>query len=188
MPVYDGGIRAYIGFLVDTVKARGGTTSRLTRRGAVIRCLTLRRQVVTTARRRRGRSTVDRTGNDAWRNQRRIATPPDCTCTKAIDNVAADRTTGSKRACRTRMRDVNSAAASPENFQFASIRGHQIVHPHNFSSEKKTILRLQWSKTRNTCRADCKRCNWYGQIPGQYDMDFCAILFTNINVGHLYMY
>jgi len=56
MPVYDGGIRAYIGFLVDTVKARGGTTSRGTRRGAVIRCLPLRRQVVTTARRRRGRS------------------------------------------------------------------------------------------------------------------------------------
>jgi len=27
MPVYDGGIRAYTGFLVDTVKARGGTTS-----------------------------------------------------------------------------------------------------------------------------------------------------------------
>jgi len=25
MPVYDGGIRAYMGFLVDTVKARGGT-------------------------------------------------------------------------------------------------------------------------------------------------------------------
>jgi len=46
MPVYDGGIRANIGFLVDTVKARGGTTSRGTRRGAVIRCLTLRRQVV----------------------------------------------------------------------------------------------------------------------------------------------
>ena len=103
MPVYDGGIRANICILVDTVKARGGT-------------------------------------------------------------------------------------ASPENFQFASIRGHQIVHPHNFSSEKKTILRLQWSKTRNTCRADCKRCNWYGQNPGQYDTDFCTILFININVGHLYMY
>ena len=28
MPVYDGGICAYMGFLVDTVKARGGTTSR----------------------------------------------------------------------------------------------------------------------------------------------------------------
>jgi len=27
MPVYDGGIRANIGFLVDTVKARGGTAS-----------------------------------------------------------------------------------------------------------------------------------------------------------------
>jgi len=118
MHVYDGGIRAYIGFLVDTVKARGGTTSRGTRRGTVIRCLTLRRQVVTTARRRRGRSKVNRTGNDAWRharNQRRIATPLDCTCIKAMDNVAADRTTGSRRACRrasllTRMRDVNSAA------------------------------------------------------------------------------
>ena len=49
MPVYDGDIRAYIGFLVDTVKTRRGTTSRDTRRGAVIRCLTLRRQAVTTA-------------------------------------------------------------------------------------------------------------------------------------------
>jgi len=49
MPVYDGGIRAYIGFLVDTVKARGRTMSRGTRRGAAIRCLTLRRQVITTA-------------------------------------------------------------------------------------------------------------------------------------------
>ena len=27
MPVYDDGIRANIGFLVDTVKARGGTAS-----------------------------------------------------------------------------------------------------------------------------------------------------------------
>jgi len=35
MPVYDGGIRAYIGFLVNTVKARGGTTSRGTRRRKV---------------------------------------------------------------------------------------------------------------------------------------------------------
>jgi len=41
MPVYDGVIRANIGFLVDTVKARGGTASRGTRRGAVIRCMTL---------------------------------------------------------------------------------------------------------------------------------------------------
>jgi len=76
------------------------------------------RQVVTTARRWRGRSRVNRTGNGACglaRNQRRIAIPPVCTCTKAIDYVAADRTTGSRRACRrvsllTRMRDVNSAA------------------------------------------------------------------------------
>ena len=36
MPVNDGGIRASIGFLVDTVKARGGTASRGTRRGVVI--------------------------------------------------------------------------------------------------------------------------------------------------------
>ena len=43
MPGNDGGIRANIGFLVDTVKARGGTASR--GRGAVIRCLTLRSQV-----------------------------------------------------------------------------------------------------------------------------------------------
>ena len=49
MPVYKGDIRAYIGFLVDTVKTRGGTTSRGTRRGAVMRFYTLRRQVVTTA-------------------------------------------------------------------------------------------------------------------------------------------
>ena len=79
MPVYDGSIRANIGFLVDTVKTRGGTASRGTRRGAVTRCLTLRRQVVTTARRRRGRSRVIRTVNNAWRharNHRRIATPP----------------------------------------------------------------------------------------------------------------
>jgi len=116
MPGYDGGICKNIGFLVDTVKARGGTMSRGTRKGAVIRCLTLRRQVFTTARRRRGRSRVNRTGNDAWRhdrNQRRIVTPPDCTCTKAIDNVAADRATDSRRAGRrvsllTRMKDVNS--------------------------------------------------------------------------------
>jgi len=27
MPVYYGGIRAYVGFLVDTIKARGGTTN-----------------------------------------------------------------------------------------------------------------------------------------------------------------
>ena len=70
MPVYDGGIRAYMDFLVDTVKARGGTTSQGTRRGAVIRCLTLRRQVGTTARRRRGRSRVNRTRNDARRHAR----------------------------------------------------------------------------------------------------------------------
>ena len=54
-----------IGFLVDTVKGRGGTASRGTRRDAVIRSLTLRRQVVTTARRRRGRSRVKRTVDDA---------------------------------------------------------------------------------------------------------------------------
>jgi len=39
--------------------------------------------------------------------------PPNCTCTKTIDNVAADRATDS--SCRrvsllTRMRDVNSTA------------------------------------------------------------------------------
>jgi len=118
MPICNGDIRAYISFLVDTVKARGGTTSRGTRSDAVMRCLTFRLQVVTTARRRRCRSRVNRTGNDACshaRNQRRIATPPDCTCTKVIDNVAADRNTGSTRACRrisllTRMRNINSAA------------------------------------------------------------------------------
>jgi len=49
MSVYNGGIRAYISFLVDTVKARGGTTSQGNRTGAVIRCLALRRQVVTKA-------------------------------------------------------------------------------------------------------------------------------------------
>jgi len=79
VPVDNGGIRAYIGFLVETVKVRGGTTSRGTQRGAVIWCLTLHRQVGTTARRQRGRSRVNRTGNDACghaRNQRRIATPP----------------------------------------------------------------------------------------------------------------
>ena len=78
MPVYNDGIRAYIGFLVDTVKARGGMTSQGTRRGAVIRCLALRRQVVTMAQQPRGRSRVNRTRNNAWkhaRNQRRIATP-----------------------------------------------------------------------------------------------------------------
>jgi len=36
MPVYNGGIRAYIGFLVDTIKARGGTMSWGTQRSAVI--------------------------------------------------------------------------------------------------------------------------------------------------------
>jgi len=103
MPVCNGDIRAYIGFLVVNVKARGGTTSQGMGRGAVIQCLTLRRQVVTTARRRRSRSRVNRTRNDACshaRKQRRIATPPDCTCTKAIDNVAAGRITTSSRACR----------------------------------------------------------------------------------------
>jgi len=38
---YDGNIRANIGTLVDTVKARGGTASQKTRRSAVIRSLTL---------------------------------------------------------------------------------------------------------------------------------------------------
>ena len=103
---------------VVNVKARGGTTSQGTRRGAVIRCLTLRRQVVAAARRQSGRSRVNRTGNVDCSNaskQRGIATPSDCTCIKAIDNVAADKTTGSRRACRkvsllTRMRDIDSAA------------------------------------------------------------------------------
>jgi len=36
MSIYDGGVRANIGFLVDTVKARGGTASRGTRRSAVM--------------------------------------------------------------------------------------------------------------------------------------------------------
>ena len=63
MHVCDGDIRAYIGFLIVNVKAREGTTSRGTQRGAVIRCLTLRQQVVTMARRRMGRSRVNRTGN-----------------------------------------------------------------------------------------------------------------------------
>jgi len=84
----------------------------------VIRYLTLRRQVVTTARRRRGRNRVNRTVNDAWRhtrNQRRIATPPDCTCTKTNDNITTDRTTDNRPVCRrvsllTRMRDANGAA------------------------------------------------------------------------------
>ena len=118
VPVCNGDIRVYIDILVVNVKARGGTTSRGTRRGAVIRCLTLRRQVVTTAQRRRSRSRVNKTGNDACRHareKRRIATPPNCICTKAIDNVAADRATDSRRAGRrvsllTRMIDVKSAA------------------------------------------------------------------------------
>jgi len=37
MSIHDGGIRANIGLLVDTVKTRGVTASRGTRRGAVIR-------------------------------------------------------------------------------------------------------------------------------------------------------
>ena len=95
--------RTVIGFIVDTVKARGGTASQGTRRGAVIRCLTLRRQVVTRVRRRRGRNRVIRTVKDAWRhvgNQRRMATPRDCTCTKVNDNITADSTTDNRRACR----------------------------------------------------------------------------------------
>jgi hypothetical protein len=32
MPVYDGGIRANIGILVDTVKARGGTATNVLRK------------------------------------------------------------------------------------------------------------------------------------------------------------
>jgi len=63
MPVCDGDIRAYISFVVVNVKAKGGTMSRGTRRGVVIRYLTLRQQVVTTARRRMCRSRVNRTGN-----------------------------------------------------------------------------------------------------------------------------
>ena len=68
----------------------------------MIQCLTLRRQVVTTARRRRGRSRVNRTGKDACghaRNQRRIATPPDCTCAKAIDNVFVEDHCGYVLVC-----------------------------------------------------------------------------------------
>ena len=41
MPVYDGGIRVYSGFLVDTVKARGGTTSRGSQRDTKRRCDTM---------------------------------------------------------------------------------------------------------------------------------------------------
>jgi len=49
------------------------------------------------------------------RGQLGIATPPDCTRTKAIDNDVTDRITGSRRACTRvsvlkRMREVNSAA------------------------------------------------------------------------------
>jgi len=44
-------IRAYIGLLVGIIKARGLTTSRGTRRGAVIICSTLCRQVETATRR-----------------------------------------------------------------------------------------------------------------------------------------
>ena len=116
MAIYNSGIRANIGFLVDTIKTRGGTASRGTRRGAVIPCWTLLRQVVTTARQRRDRNRVIRTVNDAWRHtrkHRRMTTPSDCTYTK--DNITADRGTERKWACGrvsrlTKMRDVNGAA------------------------------------------------------------------------------
>ena len=45
-------------------------------RGAVIRCLALCRQVVTTARRRRCRSRANRTGNDALKTSEGLPTPP----------------------------------------------------------------------------------------------------------------
>jgi len=68
-------------------------------------------------RSRGDRSRGSRTGNSASspaRGQQRNATPPDCICTKAIDNVTADRVAGNRRDCTRvcllkRMRDVNSA-------------------------------------------------------------------------------
>ena len=67
---------------------------------------------------RLGRSRDNKPGNSASspaREQRSIATPPNCTCTKAIDNDATDRIAGDRRACTrvsllTKMRDVNSVA------------------------------------------------------------------------------
>ena len=121
IPGIDGGIRTNIGFLVDTVKARGGTASRGTRRDAVIRCWTLRRQVVTSARRQRGRSRVKRTVDDEGMlvtSEGLPPTPPDCTRTEANENITAYRVIDGRRACRrgslpTRMRDVNGAADEP---------------------------------------------------------------------------
>ena len=51
--------------------SKRGTTSQGTRRGAVIRCLTLRQQVVATARRRRCRNRVNRTRNDPCSHARK---------------------------------------------------------------------------------------------------------------------
>jgi len=119
MPVYNDDICAYIGFLIVNILARGGMMSQGTRKGAVIQCLVVHWQVDTVTQRQRDRSRVNRTGNGASSHARRhwrIATPPDCTFTKAIHDVAMNtgRTDGSRRACTrgsllTRMRDVNSA-------------------------------------------------------------------------------
>jgi len=50
IPVCNDDILACIGLLVVNIKARGGTTSRGTRRGASIRCLALRRKLDTATR------------------------------------------------------------------------------------------------------------------------------------------
>jgi len=118
MPVCNNDIHACISLLVVNIKARGGTASKGTRRGATIRCLASRRQIETATWRQRDRSRDNTAVNSASslaRGQRRIANPPDCTCAKAIDNVTTDRIAGNRRACTrvallTRIRDVNSAA------------------------------------------------------------------------------
>jgi len=111
-------ICAYIGFLVVIIRARGWTTSRRTQKGAMIRCSTLCRWVETATCLQLDRSRGHRTwkgANSHPGRQRRIASPPVFICTKAIDNFATDKTTGSRHACTsvsllTRMSDVNSAA------------------------------------------------------------------------------
>jgi len=81
-------------------------------------CLTLRSQVVTTARRRRGRSRAKgpwTTPEGILETSEGLPPPPDCTWTETNENITAYRVTDTRRTCRrvsllTRMRDVNGAA------------------------------------------------------------------------------
>ena len=111
----------------------------------MIQCLTLRRQVVTTARRRRGRSRVNRTGKDACghaRDQRRIATPPDCTCAKAIDNVFVEDHCGYVLVCIGRQ-------------AFDTINWVAFLRRCGCSAAPLASIQIRWKAKRS--RAACNR-------------------------------